>query len=183
MFKHIPNILTMIRFLLIPSILMFIVKDNYIGASIMLVISGITDVADGVIARKFNLVTDFGKLVDPLADKATQISTLVAIVLKGIIPSWILAIILLKEMVMIAGASFLYGRNLVVSSKWFGKLSTVILYMAIFFSMLIKQFDLGNLYMQYNNYLYYFAILCTVFSLVMYFKKFFDRDLLKSQKQ
>lgn len=179
MLKHVPNILTIIRFFLIPFILVFIIKDNYIGAAIMLTLSGITDVADGFIARHFNFISDFGKLMDPLADKATQISTLIAIVAKGIIPFWILIIIVVKEIVMICGASFLYGRNLVVSSKWFGKLSTVILYIAIFCSMIIKQFDLGEIYAQYNNYLYYFAICCTLFSLVMYFKKFFNKDMLK----
>lgn len=182
MLKYVPNILTIVRFFLIPLILMFIIQDNYIGASIILVISGITDIADGIIARKYNFVSDFGKLMDPLADKATQISTLIAIVLKGIIPYWILVIILLKEVVLIVGASFLYGRNLVVSSKWFGKLSTVILYIAIFCSMIIKQFDLGMAYIQYNNYLYYFAVACTLFSLVMYFKEFFDKDMLKTKE-
>ena len=179
MLKHIPNALTVVRFFLIPFILFFVAKDNYIAAAVILVISGITDVADGYIARKFNLISNFGKLMDPLADKLTQIATLIAIVIKNIIPTWILVVFIVKEIAMICGASFLYGRNLVVSSKWYGKLSTVILYIAIFASMVIKQFDLSAIYTQYNNYLYYFAILCTLFSLVMYFKVFFSKDLLK----
>lgn len=183
MLKHVPNALTIIRFFLIPFILFFVAKDNYIAAAIILVVSGITDVADGYIARKFDLVSNFGKLMDPLADKLTQIATLIAIVIKNIIPTWILAIFIIKEIAMICGASFLYGRNLVVSSKWYGKLSTVILYIAIFTSMIIKQFNLPAIYTQYNSYLYYFAIACTLFSLVMYFKVFFNKDLLKVQEK
>lgn len=182
MLKYVPNSLTILRILLIPLILYFIAVDNYVAAAIVLVISGITDVADGAIARKFNLITDFGKLVDPLADKLTQIATLIAIVVKGIIPIWILSIFIIKEIVMICGASFLYGRQTVVFSKWYGKLATVVLYIAMFLSMLIKQFNLTEIYAQINNYLYYIAIACTIFSLVMYFRFFFSKDLLKAPK-
>lgn len=179
MLKHVPNILTLFRFLLIPFILVFISQENYIMAAIFLVISGVTDVLDGFIARRFNLVTDFGKLMDPLADKATQIATLIAIVLKNIIPVWILAIIAIKEVIMICGASFLYGKSLVVSSRWYGKLATVTIYVAIFFSMIIRQFDLPEIYTICNTYLYYFSIVVTLFSLLMYFKTFFKKDFIK----
>ncbi len=76
MFKHIPNILTIIRFILIPIILNFIFQGDYISGIIIFSISGLTDVLDGFIARKFNLISNFGKLMDPLADKLTQISVL-----------------------------------------------------------------------------------------------------------
>ena len=67
MFKHLPNILTIIRFLLIPFILFFVFTGNYLLAFIIFTISGITDITDGFIARKFNLISNFGKLMDPLA--------------------------------------------------------------------------------------------------------------------
>lgn len=136
--KHIPNALTILRFILIPFIVYYIVKDQYIEAFIYLTISGLTDVLDGCIARKFNFITNFGKLIDPLADKTTQIAILVTLSLKDIIPMWILVIVFLKEFAMISGASFLYGKELVVSSKWFGKLATVLFYLAIVSSFAIK---------------------------------------------
>ena len=71
---------------------------------IVLTISGITDVLDGFIARKFNFITDFGRLVDPLADKCTQISVLVVLTAKNIIPLWITVIVLTKELLCIIGA-------------------------------------------------------------------------------
>ena len=85
MLKNIPNILTIIRFLLIPTIFYSALQDNYVIAAILLVLSGITDVLDGFIARKFNCITNFGTLFDPLADKLTQISTLVVLVIQKVI--------------------------------------------------------------------------------------------------
>lgn len=176
--KHIPNILTIIRFLLIPIILYCIAIGNYILSFIVLTISGITDILDGFIARKFNFITNFGKLIDPLADKATQISILTALVLKQIIPIWILAIVILKEFVMIAGASFLYGKELVVSSKWYGKLATVLFYIAIVCSLIINQF---NINFKFDQYLYYLALISTIFSLLMYIKAFYMQGYLKKE--
>ena len=106
MVKHIPNALTVIRFFIIPFIIYYLVKDEYIFAFIMLFLSGITDVLDGFIARKFNLITNFGKLIDPLADKLTQIAVLCTLLFKGVIPVWIVVIVLLKEASMVCRCFF-----------------------------------------------------------------------------
>lgn len=184
MIKHVPNTLTIIRFLLIPSIVYFILTGQYIAAFIMLTISGLTDVLDGIIARKFNCITTFGKLIDPLADKTTQISILATLTFKGIIPLWMLLVVFLKEFAMIAGASFLYGKELVVSSKWYGKMATVLFYIAIVCSFLINYwntsigtFPIANL----DQYIYYLALITTIFSLIMYFKTFYQQGYLKRE--
>lgn len=170
MFKHVPNILTIIRFLLIPIIFYFALQDNYVVAVIFLILSGITDVLDGYIARKYSLITDFGTLFDPLTDKLTQISTLLVLVIQGIIPLWILAVVLTKELLMICGATFLFKKDTIaIPSKWYGKAATVLFYVAIFFSMIKKQFALSY---SFDLYLYYVALICAVFALIMYFKLF-----------
>ena len=187
MFKHVPNILTIIRFLLIPVIIIFALNDNYVATIIVLSISGITDILDGYIARKFNFITDFGKLMDPLADKATQITLLAVLTIQKIIPIWILAIVLLKEFIMISGASFLYGKELVVSSKWYGKLSTVLFYVAIVASLatlywnstLIK-YNLPSI-PEFAKYIYYLAVCSAIFSLLMYIKAFYLQGYLKKK--
>lgn len=190
MFKHIPNILTIARFFLIPIIVAYLVQGNYILAIVFLTISGLTDILDGFIARKFDFITNFGKLIDPLADKATQASVLTVLALQNIIPMWILVIVVLKEFAMISGASFLYGKELVVSSKWYGKLSTVLFYVAIVSSLFIRQFNSNLLShpeysMQalpaFDQYLYYFALIATIFSLVMYFRAFYMQGYLKKE--
>lgn len=181
MLKHIPNILTIIRFLLIPLILFYIFIGNYILAFVFFTISGLTDIADGCIARKYNLVSNFGKLMDPLADKLTQIATLTSLVVVQIIPLWILIIVLSKEFIMICGASFLYGKDVVVYSKWYGKLSTVLLYIAIVFSLLTKQFNLTGIWENIDMTLFCIAIFITIFALLMYIKDLYKKGFIDKQ--
>lgn len=178
MLKYIPNILTVLRFLLIPVILQFLVHDQFILAIIFLTLSGITDILDGTIARKFNFITNFGKLIDPLADKITQLSILWMLVSKNIIPLWILVIVLLKEATMVAGASFLYGKELVVSSKWYGKASTVLFYLAIVLSMIFKDLQIQS---GIDLIIYYVAVSMAMFSLIMYFREFYMQGYLKKE--
>lgn len=181
MLKHVPNILTIIRFLLIPFIIFNIFTGNYILAFVFFTISGITDIADGFIARKYNLISNFGKLMDPLADKLTQIATLTSLVLTNIIPIWILIIVLLKEFIMIVGASFLYGKDVVVYSRWYGKLATVLFYVAIVFSLLTKQYTLKGGWNQIDYILYCFALITTVFALIMYVKDLYNKGIIDKQ--
>lgn len=186
--KNIPNILTILRFILIPIISYFIFTGHYLLGFIFFTISGITDILDGAIARKFNLVTNFGKLMDPLADKLTQISVLATLVFQKIIPFWILVVVLLKELLMIIGASFLYGKDVVVYSKWFGKLATVLFYLAIVCSLINKEFALTGVWQNLDFILYCIAVIATVFSFVMYVKYlykdgFIDKSDLKKEKQ
>ena len=181
MLKHVPNALTIIRFLLIPVIVISIFNGDYIIAFIFFTVSGITDIADGCIARKFNLISNFGKLMDPLADKLTQIATIASLTLKDIIPIWILAIVLLKELIMIAGASFLYGKDVVVYSKWYGKLATVLFYLAIVFSLLINQFNLESIWSNLDLWLFYLALFATVFSLLMYIKDVYKKGFIDKE--
>ena len=178
MLKYIPNILTILRFILIPFILHVLVYDKFILAIVLLTLSGITDILDGTIARKFNFITNFGKLIDPLADKITQLSILWMLVSKNIIPLWILVIVLLKEATMVAGASFLYGKELVVSSKWYGKTSTVLFYFAIVLTMIFKDLQIQT---SIHLFLYYIAVAMTIFSLIMYFREFYMQGYLKKE--
>ena len=176
--KHIPNILTIFRFILIPFIVLNLANDKYLAAFVIFTVSGLTDILDGFIARKFNFITNFGKLIDPLADKCTQIITLATLALKNIIPMWIIIIVILKEFIMVAGASFLYGKELVVSSKWYGKLATVLFYIAIVCSLFIKEF---NFTFDFSLYIYYLALISTIFSLLMYIKAFYVQGYLKKE--
>ena len=177
--KYIPNILTVSRFALIPFIVSSLIIEEYVIAVILLIISAITDILDGLIARKYNIISNFGKLVDPLADKALQVSILITLVFKNIIPLWILVVIFVKEMLMVAGASFLYGKDLVVSSRWYGKLSTVLMYLAMVSSFLINfwntKLNRGEL-PQFDIYIYIVAIVATIFSLFMYWKDDFKEN-------
>ena len=170
--ENIPNILTIIRFILIPFIYMSVLTEHFFTALIIFTISALTDILDGYIARKYNYITDIGKLIDPLADKLTQVALLGALTILGILPWWILAIVFVKECVMVISASVLYSKkDVVVYSKWYGKLATSLFYLAIVCSLIINQFNIATPF-RIDLYLYYLAILATIFSLIMYGIKF-----------
>lgn len=188
MLKNVPNALTIVRFLLIPFILYFIFTGNYILGFVFFTLSGFTDILDGCIARKFNLISTFGKLMDPLADKLTQIAVLSALVITHIIPIWILVIVMAKELIMVIGASFLYGKDVVVYSKWYGKLATVLFYIAIVVSLILKQFEITGILASLDLLFYCVALIATIFSLLMYVKSLYQQGFiaksdLKKEKQ
>ncbi len=120
----------MVRLLLIPLIIwLYCGKRAYAAAVAVIVVSGLTDVADGIIARKCNMVSDFGKILDPIADKLTQASLIICLTFRY---RWMLALIIgfaVKETCMLVLGYFALRKNDTVNSaKWHGKLSTVLLY-------------------------------------------------------
>lgn len=123
--------------------------------------------------------------MDPLADKATQLSILFTLTIKRIIPFWIVSIVTIKEFFMVCGASFLYRKDLVVSSKWYGKMSTVLFYIAIVVSLILKQLSthikLNAFVKHIDKPLYILAIIMTLFSLAMYIKAFLIKGYLKKE--
>ena len=126
----IPNLLSLFRLLLIPLIIwLYGTKQAYTQALLVLILSAATDIADGIIARKFNLVSDLGKALDPVADKLTQIATLWCLVTR--FPHmWLpLAVLMVKE--LFTGIMSLYAvkkSGEVKGADWHGKLCTVLLY-------------------------------------------------------
>lgn len=133
----IPNLLSLFRLLLIPVIVwLYCGKHDYLWALIVLTASGVTDVVDGFIARRFSMVSDFGKVFDPMADKLTQIATLTCLVTR--FPLMLLPLVLLVVKELFAGITGLLTvkkTGEVLSAVWHGKATTVALYamMAIHF--------------------------------------------------
>lgn len=126
----IPNILSFFRIALIPLIIyLYCFASSPLGALIVIVISGISDVVDGFIARKFNMITDFGKMIDPVADKLTQLAVLISLLSRF---PWMLlpiCIMALKEITSFVIRIFVFNKSEEVhSARWHGKLNTVILY-------------------------------------------------------
>jgi CDP-diacylglycerol--glycerol-3-phosphate 3-phosphatidyltransferase len=170
--KHVPNILTIFRFFLIPFIVLFALNGNYTYSIIFFTLSGITDMLDGYIARKYELVSDFGKMMDPLADKLVQISLLSVLTFQNVVDLFVIIIVILKELILIIGAIFLYRKKDIVSkSNWYGKASTTLFYLGIVMSMLFTQFD-WNFTIPYHKIVMYTATFATIFSLVMYLINF-----------
>ncbi|WP_242942339.1 CDP-diacylglycerol--glycerol-3-phosphate 3-phosphatidyltransferase [Hathewaya proteolytica] len=129
-----PNILTLIRLLLIPLFLLVFFSNaehSLILSIVIFIISGITDILDGYLARKHNLITKLGTVLDPLADKLMLLTVLISLTIKKVIPNCVPIIILIKESIMIMGGILLYKKNTVIPSNIFGKLSTFFFYIAI----------------------------------------------------
>lgn len=165
----IPNILCYIRILLIPAFIYVYVNakdtvDYYIAGAIIF-LSGITDFCDGFIARKFNQVTELGKLIDPVADKLTQAAIIIALMFKV---KWMFLLVILfviKELSMlINGIILLKRKKKLDGAMWFGKVSTAVFYFSTFIMilfpmlnstvenilMIISAFFMGLSFIMYN---------------------------------
>ena len=157
---NIPNVLTVIRFMIAPVFGYFLYNKQYEISVVLFLLSGLTDVLDGYIARRFNMVTSWGKLADPAADKLMQLIALILLTIQGKIPPVILIIILAKESFMGMGSILLLKKeNVVVQANWYGKATTVVFHLAII--MII--FDVP-----YNNIFIFIAVIAAIYSFLRY---------------
>lgn len=162
---NVPNILTALRFVLIPVFAYFLCQGEYYMSAFLFLLAGLTDVLDGFIARRYNLITSWGKLADPLADKLMQITALVILTfVQKFIPPIILSVVIAKELFMGIGSFVLYKQNdYVVSANWYGKVATVVFYFAII--MIIFKAP-------YNRVFIFIAVLSTLFAFFMYIRQY-----------
>lgn len=127
----VPNILSLLRIILIVPSVYYILVENYIVAVILFIVSGITDMFDGIIARKLNQITKLGQILDPIADKLTLAAVVTSISIKfpEIIP--IAVILVIKEIMMLTFGIILLNRNITsLSARWYGKVATVLFYVS-----------------------------------------------------
>lgn len=129
----IPNMISLFRIILIPIIIwLYCCSCDYTAAAIIVALSGITDIIDGKIARKINMVSDLGKVLDPIADKLTQLALICCLTTRFQWMWGLLILLIIKECLMILwGYLTIKTTNAVNSAKWYGKLSTVILYVVL----------------------------------------------------
>ena len=174
--KNIPNVLTTLRILIAPFLGYFMYSEKYIIAIILFALGGFTDILDGYIARKYNFITKWGKVFDPLADKLMQITALVFLVMHDFIPIAVLIIVVIKETLMVIGGILLYRKGkTVIGANWYGKLATVIFYFAILATIILSLESLSNSYTTMAiNFAIGLAVICTLFALLMYIIIYFE---------
>ena len=164
---NLPNKLTLLRVILIPFFIFFLLNNSFgkLGFWIALAIfcvASFTDFLDGQIARKYNLVTNFGKFMDPLADKLLVCSALICFIELGILPAWMVIIIIAREFIISGFRLIASDNGVVIAASWWGKTKTVsqmvmiIYYMAfmglagegdlIYWNGLFQQSSLNPLY-------------------------------------
>lgn len=177
---NLPNKLTMFRVILIPFFVFFMLTDfagvasNWIALGIFIVAS-LTDLLDGKIARKYNLVTNFGKFMDPLADKLLVCSALICLVELCRIPSWIVIIIIAREFVISGFRLIASDNGVVIAASYWGKFKTT--FQMIMVCLMIA--DLSQLYIV-TQITMWAALALTVISLVDYLWK--NKSVMADQK-
>ncbi len=134
----IPNLLSLFRILLIPQIVwLYAAADRGYAALAAVALSAVTDVADGFIARHFHMVSELGKVLDPIADKLTQAALLICLAFRYPVLYWVFALFALKEILQgLLGLAVVKATGKMQFARWYGKLSTVVFYSTMFLLLL-----------------------------------------------
>lgn len=170
----IPNVLSIIRILLVAVFcIVYFRPGMLIFAFLVILLSGISDLLDGYIARKFNQISDLGKILDPVADKLFQLSTVICFVISGAVPYWAVAIIIVKELVMMIGALIYYNKSeVVIAAKWYGKLASALFFISFltvfFFQIMEGSLAVSQLAHIIINIMFAVSIAVSLFSTVNY---------------
>ena len=175
---NLPNKLTVLRVIMIPFFVFFYLNGYVVVADILFILASLTDLADGKIARKYNLVTNFGKFMDPLADKLLVAAALICFVEEERIASWIVLIIISREFIISGFRLVAAEGGKVIAAGYWGKLKTAVTMVTIV--LMIPNF--GNIIVNsgwisiVEHILVYASLILTVVSLIDYFVK--NKDVL-----
>lgn len=175
---NLPNRLTIARVIMIPFFLVFLMTDFFprsrYAALAIFIIASLTDMLDGKIARKYNLVTNFGKFMDPLADKLLVCSAMIAFIELDLIPAWIVIIIIAREFIISGFRLIAAEKNVVIAAGMSGKIKTTV--QMIMCCLLIARLPFA--FMRYVEQIFiYAALVLTVYSLIVYLVQ--NKDILK----
>ncbi|MDE6740187.1 MAG: CDP-diacylglycerol--glycerol-3-phosphate 3-phosphatidyltransferase [Lachnospiraceae bacterium] len=176
---NLPNKLTMFRVILIPFFVVFLLVDittydKWIALAIFIVAS-LTDLLDGKIARKYNLVTNFGKFMDPLADKLLVCSALICLVSLGKIAAWMVIVIIAREFIISGFRLIASDNGVVIAASYWGKFKTT--FQMVMICLMIADIPQISLI---TDIVMWAAVILTVVSLVDYLVK--NKDVMKDTK-
>ncbi len=170
---NLPNKLTVLRVILIPFFVAAVLFDEgdsqifrYLAASIFIVAS-LTDMLDGKIARKYNLVTNFGKFMDPLADKLLVCAALICLVELEQLPAWMVIVIVSREFIISGFRLVAAEQGIVIAASYWGKFKTTFQMVMIIVLIL----DLGGVFDLIGQILVWISLILTVVSLIDYLIK------------
>ena len=179
---NLPNKLTLFRVVLIPFFVFFLLAPffecygNYIAVAIFIVAS-LTDLLDGKIARKYNLVTNFGKFMDPLADKLLVCSAMICLISTGQLPAWIVIIIISREFIISGFRLIASDNGVVIAASYWGKFKTTFQMLMVIVLILNIEHPVFEVI---GTVLIYVSLALTIISLIDYIIK--NKDVLKDQK-
>ncbi|MCH5248614.1 MAG: CDP-diacylglycerol--glycerol-3-phosphate 3-phosphatidyltransferase [Lachnospiraceae bacterium] len=176
---NLPNKLTIFRVILIPFFVVFMLVDitnvdKWISLAIF-IIASLTDLLDGKIARKYNLVTNFGKFMDPLADKLLVCSALVCLVAMAKIPAWVVIVIIAREFIISGFRLIASDNGVVIAASYFGKFKTT--FQMVMICLMIADIEAISIL---TEVVMWIAVILTVISLIDYLVK--NKDVMKETK-
>lgn len=178
---NLPNKITVFRILMIPFfVACMLIKEipyHEIIAGVIFIIAALSDLVDGKIARRFNLVTNFGKFMDPLADKLLVQSALLCFVANGLLPAWIAIVIMSREFIISGFRLVAADKGIVIAAGYLGKLKTV--FQMVMSVMLIFHFS-HPVWLVTEQIFIWGSLILTIVSLIDYFIK--NKDVLKEIK-
>ena len=178
---NLPNKITVFRILMIPFfVACMLIKEipyHEIIAGVIFIIAALSDLVDGKIARRFNLVTNFGKFMDPLADKLLVQSALLCFVANGLLPAWIAIVIMSREFIISGFRLVAADKGIVIAAGCLGKLKTV--FQMVMSVMLIFHFS-HPVWLATEQIFIWGSLILTIVSLIDYFIK--NKDVLKETK-
>ncbi len=182
MSMNLPNKLTILRVIMIPFFVFFMLSPYFPGygnyiAAVIFIAASLTDMLDGKIARKYHLVTNFGKFMDPLADKLLVCAAMICLVETGQLASWIVIVIISREFIISGFRLIASDNGVVIAASYWGKFKTV--FQMLMVIVLILNFP-HPAFQMLGTALTYIALILTVVSLVDYVMK--NKDVLKDQK-
>ena len=142
--RSIPNILSVLRILMIPLLANYYLAGDIMKAGIVIILSGITDLLDGFIARQFNQITGLGKILDPVADKLTQFSIILLLMNRNSLVKYLLILFVLKEFTMLLSTTYLHKKGATYDgAEVYGKISTFIFYSCMIYLFLARNVSDG----------------------------------------
>ncbi|MEW8974363.1 MAG: CDP-diacylglycerol--glycerol-3-phosphate 3-phosphatidyltransferase [Tissierellaceae bacterium] len=163
---NLANKITLFRVLLVPIFMLVLYLDidnSHIYATIIFIIASLTDTLDGYIARSRNLVTNFGKFIDPLADKVLVSAALISLVEMGKIPAWIVVIIIAREFTITGFRIIAASEGITIAASPWGKVKTITQLLAIIL-VLLNNFPFTYLNIRMDTIMLYISLIFTVFS-------------------
>lgn len=178
---NLPNKLTVLRVIMIPFFVFFLLWEGGQNQTFRLIslaifiVASLTDLLDGKIARKYNLVTNFGKFMDPLADKLLVCSALICLIELGELPAWMVIIIISREFIISGFRLVASDKGVVIAASWWGKFKTT--FQMIMIILMIADISALSIVTQIVMWI---ALILTVVSLIDYLVK--NKDVMKDPK-
>lgn len=160
---NLPNKLTILRILLIPVFIIVLMIGHYYISAIIFIAAAATDALDGHIARKYNLVTNFGKIMDPLADKLLVVSALVCLVDLGDVAGWMVIVILAREFAITGLRAVAAAEGIVIAAGWSGKIKTIFQMIAVP-ALLLKNWPFEYIGIPFDQIMLWAAVIMTIIS-------------------